>query len=276
MLVRVETDVPGYTIRTREGGSATLANRGVTPLDIDLPEGTHLIQLVGWRDFPVAASGQRPSDILRAARARERGLPAPPPLPQRESRREVKVSKFIVATATPAEFRTAYRQEKANTEAEQAAGWSDPMAIFMGVTAPSYGSRLPAWQIAAQEANKPFTFVPFEEDASFGSAFPLGMDIGAFGRPTAPPVTPSTDNSPVVFRWIVKDGVDKTEAKPVAVKVKAATKAVPAAISTAIETVQTEGVVEAAKQNPLVAVAAGIGGTLGVLGLLKWLRGGRS
>lgn len=262
MLVRIETDVPGYTVRTgvRPG---TPVDRGVTPLDIDLPEGRHLIQLVGWRDVPAV---QLPFDIPQP-RARERH-----PRPQRESRVEVKVSKYITATATPAEFRTAYRQGKANTEAEQAAGWSDPMVMFMGVTAPSYGSMMPAWQIAAQEANKPFTFVPFEEDASFGSAFPMGMFTGAFGRPTAPPVTPSTDNSPVVFHWNVKDGVYKTEAKPVAVKVKAATKAVPAMISTAIETVQTEGVVEAAKQNPLVAVAAGIG----VLGLLKWLRGGSS
>ena len=250
MLFRIETDIPGYTIRIG-AGSESLVVRGVTPLDIDLPEGRHLIQLVGWRDVP-----DRPTP-----------------------RMEVKTSKFVIAAATPAEFRTAYRQEKANTAAEKAANWFDPMTMFMGVTEPAYGSMMSLEMQATQKANEPFTFVPFEEDVSFGSAFPWrggGMG-GGFTRPTAPPVEPSTDNSPVVLRWTVKDWVDKTEVKPVAPKVKATvlavTKVMPAAISAAVDTAKTEGTVEAVKQNPLLAVAAGVGGTLGVLGLLKWLRG---
>ncbi len=274
MLFRIETDIPGYTVRIGAGGFHPV-DRGVTPLEIDLPEGRHLIQLVGWRDYQVAASGQRPSDILRAARARERGLPAPPALPQRESRREVKVSKFIIATATPAEFRTAFRQGKANTEAEEAAGWRDPMAMYMGTAEPSYGSFMSPAMMAMQEANAPFTFVPFEQDASFGSILSDSVLEGILGqRPTAPPVTPSTDNSPVVLRWTVKAGVDKTEAKPVVAAV--APKKVAAKISAAVETAKTEGVVEATKQNPLLAVAVGVAGTLGALKLAAWFRGRNS
>ena len=261
MQFRIETDRPGYTVRIGTG-SGNLVDRGVTPLTVALPEGRHLIQLVGWRDIEPR---QRSSRLVQMRQ--QMGTPPDP------TRQEVRTHKFIIAAASPAAFRTAYRQEKANTEAEKAAGWFDPMAMFMGVTAPSYGSQMSPAMLALAQANEPFTFVPFEEDASFGSAFPLG---GFAVRPTAPLVEPSTDNSPVVLRWTVKDWVDKTEAKPVFVtasKAVEAVKAAPAAVSVAIETAKTEGVVEAAKQSPLVALVAGVGGTLGVLGLLKWLRG---
>ena len=277
MRVRIETDIPGYTVRIGAGGIGPVP-RGVTPLDIDLPAGRHLIQLVGWRDVE-----PRGGAALLAMNARTRagflrqGRRLPAHLQEQSTRQEVRTNKFITASTTAAEFRTAHRQGKANTEAEQAAGWRDPMMMFSGVTEPSYGSIMSAAGMAALEANEPFTFVPFEQDASFGSTFGIGSIFGP--RPTAVPVTPSTDNSPVVLRWTVKPGVDKTEARPVVAKVKAAAAAVtgvPAAIGAAVETAKAEGGVEAAKQNPLLAAAAGVGGTLGVLGLLKWLRGRRS
>lgn len=262
MQFRVETDRPGYTVRIGTD-SATLVDRGVTPLVVDLPEGRHLIQLVGWKDIPPQ---QQPAQMARLRQ--ELGASEP-------TRREVQTSKFIISAASPAAFRTAYRQEKANTAAAKAAGWIDPMMVFAGVTEPNYGSAMSPAQQAFVEANQPFTFVPFEEDASFGSAFPMFPEFILSTPPTAPPVEPSTDNSPVVLRWTVKDWVDKTAAKPVsatASKAVEAVKAAPAAVSAAIETARTEGVVEAAKQNPLIALVAGIGGTLGVLRLLKWLR----